>query len=147
MHLSVCQNLLEWVAGKCIAPDLWCHTSSDPHHFFSPPSNPYFVQTPWFFYPKSFYFFVKTKSILRQTPIILFLRRQIHTLFAPHDFSASNPFISLLIPNPYFVSPLSFFCLNSFYFFILAKSILCSNPMIFLHQMLLFLNWIQFYTS
>ena len=24
MHLSVCQNLLEGVAGKCIALDLWC---------------------------------------------------------------------------------------------------------------------------
>ena len=68
-----------------------------------------------------------------------FLRRQIYTLFKPYDFSASNPFISLLIPNPYFVSPPSFFCLNSFYFFILAKSILRSNPMIFLLQILLFL--------
>ena len=26
MHVSVCQKLLEGVEGKCIAPDLWCHT-------------------------------------------------------------------------------------------------------------------------
>merc|ERR1712035_265069 len=108
-----------------------------PPHDFSTPNlfisllkpNPYFVRPPSFF-------FSAVKSILRQTPIIFFLRRQIHTLFKPHDFSASNPFISLLISNPSFVSPPSFLCLNFFYFFILAKSMLRSNPMIFLLQVL-----------
>merc|ERR1711872_813425 len=146
-----------------------------PIIFFSPPSNPYFVQTPCFFCLNSFYFFILAKSILRSNPMIFLLQMllfhyysQIHTSFKPHDFSSPNPFIYLLRPNPYFIRPSSFFCLISFislynpnpyfvktpmislpqisYFFTNTKSILRLTSIFFLPQFLLFLHTSQIHT-
>merc|ERR1712002_1147793 len=78
------------------------------------------------------------------TPPLFFLSHFIISLYIPNPYFIETSMISLsqfffpslLITNPYFVLPPSFFCLNSFSFFILAKSILRSNPMIFLLQII-----------
>merc|ERR1712002_695006 len=97
--------------------------------------------------PQISYFLTNTKSILCLTPIfflsqfLFFLYTiQIHTLFKRHDFSTPIPFISLLHSNPYFIRPLSFFCLISFISLYIQNTYFVETPTISLPQISYFLT-------